>query len=79
MPVSGQDYKDAFIHNESEANRYSAKCLRILAFIVMLIWLLNTIGLFTVLQNIMTIAAVISLIFFLLPTLLCRICRKNAV
>ena len=75
--MSGLDYKDAFIHNETEANRYSAKCLRILAFIVMLIWLLNTIGLFTVLQNIMTIAAVISLIFFLLPTFLCRICRKN--
>lgn len=71
------EYAKAFEQNEQEANLYTARCLRILALIVAVVWLLNIVGIFTVPANVMAIAAIISIAVFLIPTLLCRIESKH--
>lgn len=67
------DYKYAFIENEKTANQYAASCMRIMAFVVAVIWLLNLIGIFVVPADIMGIASAGSLLLFFLPTLLCHL------
>ncbi len=67
------DYQAVFHENEIEANKYVAKCMRVMALVVALVWLLNLVGIFIVPQNIMAIAAIGSIGFFLLPTLLCKL------
>ncbi len=63
----------AFAENEKEANKYTAKCMLIMAIVVALVWVLNLLNIFIVPQNIMAIAATGSIVLFLIPTLLCRI------
>lgn len=75
--MNEQQYINAFTQNEKEANRYTAKCLQVLAVIVAIVWLLNVIGMFTVPQDVMSIAAPISMLIFLSPTLLCRFFKKK--
>ena len=55
--MNDQEYLNAFTQNEREANRYTAKCLRVLAIIVAVVWILNIMGIFTVPTAVMTIAA----------------------
>jgi len=75
--MNEQEYLNAFTQNEREANLYAARCLRILAVIVAVVWLLNIVGIFTVPQEVISIAAPASMVFFLTPTLLCRCFRKK--
>ena len=76
--MADYDYTNAFIENEKEANRYVVSCMRILAAIVALIWLLNVIGLFQVDHTIMHIAAVCGVVAFLLPSLIYKFCDHNS-
>lgn len=75
--MNEQEYINAFAQNEKEANRYTAKCLRVLAIIVAIVWLLNVIGIFTVPPDVMTIAAPVSMLIFIIPTFLCRFFKKK--
>ncbi len=70
--------KTAFKDNEMAANKYAAKCLRILSIVVACVWILNLLNIFIVDQVIMAIAAAGSIVFFLLPTLLCKIIKKES-
>lgn len=68
--MSQADHLTAFSENEKEANRYTARCMRVMAIVVAAVWLLNILGIFIVPKTMMTIGAISSLVLFLLPTLL---------
>lgn len=73
-----QDYSVAFAKNEKEANAYSARCMRVLAAVIALIWIMNTLGVFIVPRTIMAVAGIGGLAFFLLPTLMLRIGNRDS-
>ena len=75
--MNDQEYLNAFTQNEREANRYTAKCLRVLAIIVAVVWILNIMGIFTVPTVVMTIAAPLSMVIFCVPTVLVRFFKKK--
>ena len=75
--MNDQEYLNAFTQNEREANRYTAKCLRVLAIIVAVVWILNIMGIFTVPTAVMTIAAPLSMVIFCVPTVLVRFFKKK--
>lgn len=64
---------NALLENETEANRYAAKCLSVCAGVGALAWLFNLVGIFIIPAKIMNIGMPITILFFLLPALLCRI------
>jgi len=66
------DYSAAFAENEKEANLYAARCMRVLAAVIAVIWILNILGLFIVPDVIMAIAGAGGILLFLLPTILLR-------
>ncbi len=66
----------AFHDNELEANKYTAKCMLIMVAVVAIIWVLNLVGLFIVPQDIMSIAAVGSMLLLLVPTILQKVIKK---
>ncbi len=68
----------AFVENEKEANKYTARCMIIMAIVVAVVWALNLIGIFIVPQGIMAIAAVGSIVLLLIPTLLCKLLPLGA-
>ena len=61
------------VKNEKEANRYVARGLIICAVIAALAWFLDIIGVFIVPIEIMNLAMPLVILFFLLPTLICKI------
>ena len=63
----------ALLENEAEANRYAAKCLSVCAGVGALAWLFNILGIFIIPPIIMNIGMPFTILFFLIPTLLCRI------
>lgn len=63
----------AFLENEAEANRYAAKCLAVCAGVGALAWLFNLLGIFIIPSVIMNIGMPFTILFFLIPTLLCKI------
>lgn len=63
----------AFLENEAEANRYAAKCLAVCAGVGALAWLFNLLGIFIIPAVIMNIGMPFTILFFLIPTLLCKI------
>ncbi len=63
----------ALLENEAEANRYAAKCLAVCAGVGALAWLFNILGIFIIPPIIMNIGMPFTILFFLIPTLLCRI------
>lgn len=69
----------AFLENEAEANRYAAKCLAVCAGVGALAWLFNLLGIFIIPAVIMNIGMPFTILFFLIPTLLCKItdCTSN--
>ena len=75
--MNDQEYINAFTQNEKEANLYTARCLRVLAIIVAVIWLLNIVGMFTVPAGVMGVAASASMVIFLVPTVLCRFFKRK--
>ena len=72
------DYSAAFAENEKEANLYAARCMRVLAVVVAVIWAMNLLHLFIVPPVIMAIAAVGGIVLFLLPTLLLRLLDRDS-
>ena len=59
-----------FLENEREANRYSFRCLQVMALIAALAWLLNLLNIFIVPPLVMNIGMPACIFFFLLPTML---------
>ena len=59
-----------FLENEREANRYSCRCLQVMALIAALAWLLNLLGVFIVPQAVMNLGMPVCIFTFLLPTIL---------
>ena len=62
-----------FVENEREANQYACRCLRVMALIAVLAWVLNLLNIFIVPQAAMNVGMPICIFSFLLPTLLNRI------
>lgn len=58
------------MENEREANRYSCRCLRVMALIAALAWLLNLLDVFIVPPAVMNVGMPVCIFSFLLPTLL---------
>ncbi len=71
-------YKSAFLENEKEANRYTEKCMCVMAVVVAVIWALNLLQIFIVPQGIMAIAAIGAILFLLLPNVARRIIRRES-
>ena len=71
------DYSAAFAENEKEANLYAARCMRVFAVVVTVIWAMNLLHLFIVPPVIMAISAVGGIVLFLLPTLLLRLLDRG--
>lgn len=67
------DNTDVFVYNETEANRYAARCMRVCAAVGAGAWFLDAVGIFIVPMEIMSVAISVLLVFFLLPTLICRV------
>ena len=63
----------AVVQNEKEANRYAAKGMRVCAVIGVAAWILNVANVFIIPSEIMNFAMPIVILFFLLPTLICKI------
>ncbi len=61
-----------FQENEREANRYACRCLRVMALIALLAWVLNLLNIFIVPQGAMNVGMPICIFAFLLPTLISR-------
>ena len=59
-----------FLENEREANRYSCRCLQVMALIAALAWVLNLLDVFIVPPLVMNVGMPVCIVFFLLPTLL---------
>ena len=76
--MSELDYSAAFAENEKEANLYAARCMRVLAVVVAVIWVMNLLHLFIVPPVIMAVAAVGGIVLFLLPTLLLRLLDRDS-
>ena len=76
--MNEQDYSAAFSQNEKEANFYAARCMRVLAVVVAVIWLMNVFGLFIVPETIMTIAGIGGIAFLMLPGLLLRFINQDS-
>ena len=64
---------EIFVENEDKANQYAAKCLIIIAAIVGIVWILNSINFFIVSKILMNMAMPISMVLFLLPSLLIKV------
>lgn len=63
----------AVVQNEKEANQYAAKGLSVCAIIAAIAWFLDWIHIFIVPAEIMNLAMPMVILFFLLPTLICKI------
>lgn len=76
--MNEHDYSTAFAQNEKVANFYAARCMRVLAIVVAVVWLMNILGLFVVPEALMTIAGIGGILFFLLPSLLLRLINQDS-
>lgn len=65
----------AMQENETEANQYAAKCLIVCAAVGALAWLFNLLGIFIIPPMIMNIGMPFTILFFLIPTLLCKLTK----
>lgn len=65
----------ALRENEEEANQYAAKCLTVCAGVGAIAWLFNLVGIFIIPPKIMNIGMPFTILFFLIPALLCRITK----
>lgn len=63
----------AILENEEEASRYAAKCLAVCAGVGAVSWLLNILGIFIIPEKIMNIGMPVTILFFLIPSILCKI------
>ena len=65
-----------FAQNEQEANRYSCRCLQVMALVALLAWVLNLLHIFIVPPAVMNVGMPLCLFSFLLPTFLSRRIRQ---
>ena len=65
--------QNVFMENETEANRYAAKCLVICSFVCGAAWILTLLRIFTVPMAIMNTAMPMIILCFWMPSLLCRL------
>ena len=72
------DYSVAFAENEKQANLYVARCMRVLAAVIAVIWLLNVVGVFIVPKTIMAVAGIGGVSLMLLPSLLLKLINQNS-
>lgn len=72
------DYSVAFAENEKQANLYVARCMRVLAAVIAVIWLLNVVGVFIVPKTIMAVAGIGGISLMLLPSLLLKLINQNS-
>ena len=72
------DYSVAFAENEKQANLYVARCMRVLAVVIAVIWLLNVVGVFIVPKTIMAVAGIGGISLMLLPSLLLKLINQNS-
>lgn len=72
------DYSVAFAENEKQANLYVARCMRVLAVVIAVIWLLNVVGVFIVPKTIMAVAGIGGVSLMLLPSLLLKLINQNS-
>lgn len=63
----------AILENETEANRYAAKCLAVCALVGVIAWLFNIVGIFIIPAQIMNVGMPLTILFFLIPIPVCRI------
>ncbi|MBR2928159.1 MAG: SpoIIE family protein phosphatase [Oscillospiraceae bacterium] len=61
-----------FTENEQEANRYAARCMRVMSLVALAAWLMNIVGFFIVPPKAMNAGMGLCIFFFLLPTAVCR-------
>ena len=61
-----------FLENEREANRYSCRCLLVMALIAALAWVLNLLDIFIVPPSVMNVGMPVCIFSFLLPSILSR-------
>ncbi len=64
---------EALVKNETEANRYAARCLAVCGGVGAMAWIFNLVGIFIIPDKIMNIGMPITILLFLLPALLCKI------
>ena len=76
--MHSEEYSAAFAENEKEANLYAARCMRLLAAVIAVVWALNILGVFIVPDVIMAIAGAGGIMLFLLPSLLLRVINENS-
>ncbi len=72
------EYSLAFRENEKQANEYSVRCMRVLSFVMALIWILNCLGVFIVPKGIMNTATIGGMFFLLLPSFLLRFLNQES-
>lgn len=63
----------AILENEEEASHYVAKCLAVCAGVGAIAWLLNILGIFIMTEKIMNIGMPVTILFFLIPSILCKL------
>lgn len=68
-----QSEPKAILENEMEANRYAAKCLVVCAIVGMTAWIFNLLGIFIIPPLVMNIAMPLMILFFLLPSFVCKL------
>ncbi len=66
------DAAAAFRNNELEANKYTVRCMGIIAIVVAIVWILNLLHIFIVPQSIMAISASAAIALLLLPAFMCK-------
>lgn len=74
-PTNTDSEWNAILENETEANQYAAKCLAVCAGVGALAWLFNILGIFIIPAKIMNIGMPFTILFFLLPSLLCKVTK----
>ena len=74
-PTNTDSEWNAILENEAEANQYAAKCLAVCAGVGALAWLFNILGIFIIPAKIMNIGMPFTILFFLLPSLLCKVTK----
>lgn len=70
--------KSIIRQNETTSNRVVAKTMRVSAAAMVLVFILNMVGIFTIETNVMLIATIITIILLLIPTLMVNVLKLDA-
>ena len=75
--MTQNENSSVFLENEEKANRYTAFCLLIAAWVAILMWFLNIFGFFIVEEGLMNLIMPVGIVLFLLPSLLVRVWKSG--